>query len=225
MPLKIARQCTLLLLTLLGFQSAARAEKLHYTYLWHLEQPIYWPDQQTSGQDRYETAWRSILRTDAGATHPENNLRDIFGLADRVAVYQYRARDSIAAMLAHSEAGAQISYSGGLIENVQSLATAGQLGYGSNWFSWLREARNWNTVGQSKPRCDIVVFPFHHPLLPLCDESTVRKEIQLYKAAYADAWGTSPGISKGMFPPEMAFSTRLIQVLAEEGIEIGRAHV
>lgn len=218
MPRRIAH-LPVFLLILIVFQSSAQAEKLHFTYLWHLEQPIYWPDQQISGQDRYETAWQSILRTDAGAANPENNLRDIFGWPDRVAVYQHRARDSIAAMLTHPEAGAQISYSGGLIENVQSLGAAGQLGYGSNWFSWLREARNWNTIGQSKPRCDIVVFPFHHPLLPLCDESTVRKEIQLYKAAYADAWGTSPGISKGMFPPEMAFSTRLIQVLAEEGID------
>ena len=23
---------------------AAHAEKTHFTYLWHLEQPIYWPD-------------------------------------------------------------------------------------------------------------------------------------------------------------------------------------
>lgn len=30
----------------------AAAEKTHFTYLWHLEQPIYWPDRQ-SGTQRY----------------------------------------------------------------------------------------------------------------------------------------------------------------------------
>ena len=34
--------------------STAFAENLHFTYLWHLEQPIYWPDQEVSGADRYE---------------------------------------------------------------------------------------------------------------------------------------------------------------------------
>ena len=156
---------------------------------------------------------------DGGAAHPENNLRDIFGLSDRVAAYQYRCRDCISIISGYNEAGAQISYSGGLIENIFSLGNAGQLGYSWNWYSSLREARGWPTVGQSKPRCDIVIFPFHHALVPLCDESAVRKEIQLYKAIYSEAWGSSPGLSKGFFPSEMAFSTRLIKVLDEEGID------
>ena len=198
---------------------AAAQQKLHYSYLWHMEQPIYWPDQQVSGADRYERAWESILRRDAGAVHPTNNLRDIFGLPDRVAGYQYRMRDSINALRWTAEGGAQISYSGGLIENVQSLADASQLGYSAGWYNSLREARNWTTNGaNAKPRADIVVFPFHHALLPLVDENTVRKEIQLYKSIYPDAWGTVPGVSRGLFPSEMAFSTRLIKVLAEEGI-------
>ena len=197
----------------------ARAESLHFTYLWHLEQPIYWPDQQLGGVDRYERAWASILRTDGGAAHPANNLRDIFSWDDRVAAYQYRCRDSINAIRSYPEAGAQISYSGGLIENVSSLGAAGQLGYSSTWYSSLREARSWSTSGAGVPRCDIVQFPFHHPLLPLCDASAVRKELQLYQTVYADAWGNGPTASRGLFPPEMAFSTRLIQVLAEEGVD------
>ncbi|MCP4594261.1 MAG: hypothetical protein GY842_26320, partial [bacterium] len=199
--------------------SAALGEQLHFSYLWHLEQPIYWPDQQASGADRYERAWESIQRTDGGAAHPANNLREIFGKDDRVAVYQWRCRDSIDLIRWANEAGAQISFSGGLIENVQSLGTAGQLGYSSTWYSSLRQARGWTTVGQGKPRCELVVFPFHHALLPLCDESAVIKEIQLYQAMYAEAWGASPGVSRGLFPPEMAFSPRLIKILDQEGID------
>lgn len=203
---------------------AAGQEKVHFTYLWHLEQPIYWPDQQASGADRYERAWESLQRTNLGASHPQNNLNEIFGLADRVAAYQYRCRDSINAIRGQPEAGAQISYSGGLIENVMSLGAANQLGYSSNWNSWLREARGWLTSSpdpsRQKTRCDIVLFSFHHALLPLLEESTVRKEIQLYKAAYPGAWhgAGGPSLSRGIFPSEMAFSTRLIKPFVEEGI-------
>ncbi|MGD8453564.1 MAG: carbohydrate-binding protein [Phycisphaerae bacterium] len=197
---------------------AGRAENVHFTYLWHMEQPIYWPDRQVSGADRYERAWQSILRTDGGAAHPANNLREIFGKDDRVAAYQYRVRDCINAIHWSSEAGAQVSYSGGLIENIASLGDVSQLGYSPTWYGGYREARNWLTTG-GQTRLDIVVFPFHHPLLPLCDESTVRKEIQLYQQVYADAWGASPTRSRGLFPPEMAFSERPIKVLAEEGLD------
>ncbi|MEL7483680.1 MAG: hypothetical protein AAFN41_04925, partial [Planctomycetota bacterium] len=191
-------------------------EKLHFTYLWHLEQPIYWPDQAVSGPDRYEFAWESILRTDADATNPENNLRAIFGKPDRVAVYQYRVKDAIDAIDWAPEAGAQVSYSGGLIQNIESLGIVNQLGYSSNWNVPYVEARGWRTVGQSKPRLDVVVFPFHHALMPLVSESTQRKEIQAYKHVYTGTWGTTAPQSRGFFPSEMAFSTRLIKVLDEE---------
>ncbi len=197
----------------------ATAENLHFTYLWHLEQPIYWPDRQFGSPDRYERAWQSIQRTDSNpGSHPYNNLRDIFGIADRVAAYQYRPKDTIDAIDWTPEGGAQVSYSGGLIENIWSLGDAGQLGFASNWTSHWRTARSWSTVG-GKPRMDIVIFPFHHALMPLCDDSTVRKQIQLYKRVYPDAWGASPGLSKGFFPSEMAFSERLIPILQSEGVD------
>lgn len=210
---------------LLAASELLAQEKVHYTYLWHLEQPIYWPDQQAGGADRYERAWESIQRKNGGAVHPENNLTEIFGLADRVAAYQYRCRDAISAISIHPEAGAQISYSGGLIANIASLGAANQLGYSSNWNSWLRDARGWLNSSpdpaKRKTRCDIVLFSFHHALLPLLEESTIRKEIQLYKAVYPGTWhgaSGSPLLSRGIFPSEMAFSTRLIKPFADEGI-------
>jgi len=206
-------------LAVVAVAAPSRAEKTHFTYLWHLEQPIYWPDRQTTGEDRYERAWQSIQRKDAGAAHPANDLRAIFGLDDRVAAYQWRPRDTINAIRWADEAGAQVSYSGGLIDNIMSLRAARPLGDTSTWMNPWREARNWRTAGANKPRCDIVVFPFHHPILPLCDESAVRKELQLYKAIYADAWGASPGVSNGLFPSETCFSERLIPLLAAEGIQ------
>jgi hypothetical protein len=193
-------------------------QRTHFTYLWHLEQPIYWPDQQASGADRYELAWQSIQRRDAGQVHPTNNLREIFGLDDRRNAYQWRVRDSINAMRGRPEAGAQVSYSGGLIENIMSLGNANQLGYSPTWYAGNREARNWFVQGSgSIRRLDIVQFGFHHPLMPLIDTTTLRKELQLYREIYPDAWGAGTQ-SRGLFPSEMAFSTRMVEALAQENI-------
>ncbi|MAF66015.1 MAG: hypothetical protein CMJ84_10225 [Planctomycetes bacterium] len=202
-----------------GTAAAFQDEKLHFTYLWHMEQPIYWPDQQVGGADRYERAWESILQTDNGAPHPANDLREIFSKPDRVAAYQWRVRNSIDLLSWAAESGAQVSYSGGLIENLQSLGAASQLGYSPGWSQWYREARGWTTNGQGESRCDLVLFPFHHPLSPLIDASAFEKEILLMREAYGDAWGSWPPPSAGFFPPEMAFSTRMIPVLEEAGIE------
>ncbi len=198
--------------------SVASAEKTHFTYLWHMEQPIYWPDDNGG---RYERAWQSIVRKDGGAANPQNDLRAIFGLDDRVNAYQWRPRDTVNAIRWSAEAGAQVSYSGGLIANIQSFAEAGgQLGYGTNWFGPWREARNWTTSGGvAVPRMDVVQFSFHHALLPLVDDSTVRKELALYRQVYPEAWGSSPAQSRGFFPSEMAFSMRLIPLLREAGID------
>jgi hypothetical protein len=200
--------------------AAAAQEKLHFTYLWHLEQPIYWPERQVSGTDRYQRAWETIQLRDSGAAHPQDDLRGIFGLDDRKAIYQYRVKDCISAISGAPEAGAQITYSGGLIENISSLGNANQLGYGPGWFNDFRTARSWYTgaASNNKPRLDIVLFSFHHALLPLLDDAAVRKEIQAYKRIYADAWGTGVAASRGFFPSEMAFSMRLIPALAAEGV-------
>jgi len=201
-----------------AFVVVAKAQpKVQFTYLWHLEQPIYWPDRQATGFDRYERVNESRSHKAGGATHPENNLDEIFGSDDRKAVYQYRTRDSVNLIRWASKAGAQISYSGGLVENIMSLGGSNQLGYGPGWMNSIREARGWTTTG-GKPRLDVVIFPFHHALMPLVDENTMRKQIQTYKRIYPDAWGTAVPISRGFFPSEMAFSTRMIGVLASEGI-------
>lgn len=205
-------------LAMCSAHQAIAQQRTHISYLWHLEQPIYWPDQQATGADRYELAWQSIQQRDAGQAHPSNNLREIFGLDDRRNAYQWRVRDSISTMLSKPEAGAQVSYSGGLIENIMSLGAANQLGYSPTWHAGNREARNWMVQGSSTVRrLDIVQFGFHHPLMPLIDTTTLRKELALYREIYPDAWGTGSQ-SRGLFPSEMAFSTRMIEALAQENI-------
>lgn len=200
---------------LLAAPAAWGREPVHVTWLWHLEQPIYWPAPNAAGT-RYETAQDSLVARAAGAAHPANDLEEIFGKPDRVAVYQGRVRDALSALDGLPDAGAQVSYSGGLIENVASLGAAGLLGYGADPFAALRAARGASTSG-GHPRLDLVQFPFHHALIPLIDPEVLRMELRLYRAIYPEAWGPVRQ-SRGLFPSEMAFAEHVIPVLAEEGI-------
>ena len=71
----------------------AGGEPLHFTYLWHMEQPIYWPDRRGEGPHRYERAWSSILQNGGGATNPENDLATIFSTpASRLPLPQWKNR-------------------------------------------------------------------------------------------------------------------------------------
>lgn len=199
--------------------------QVHTSYLWHLHQPVYWPEQSQWDPNVYQKAWESYwLKTNNGnwyadgQQHPLNDLFEIFSKDDRKAVYQWRAKDAVQSLLSHPEAGAQVCYSGSLIENVNSLASAGQMGYSSGWQNNYITARGWQTSG-GKPRLDITAFSMHHSLSPLVSERVLRKQLQVYKQAYNETFCTSPNYSKGYWPAECSFSERIIKVLAQEGIE------
>ncbi|OXU15881.1 hypothetical protein [Sedimentisphaera salicampi] len=211
----LERQISSLIFTSLFIIFSAGGELLsqvYTTYHWHLQQPIYWPELSSYNSSTYQKGYESMT---SSSPHPENNLRSIFGKDDRVAVYQYRIKDAIESM-GFPDAGAQISYSGCLVENVMSFAEDGSLGYYSGWENSNREARNWLTSG-GKRKLDIVLFTYHHALGPLIDPQALRKEIQIYKELYPEVWGS--GVSKGFFPAELSFSERMIPVLVQEGIE------
>lgn len=188
------------------------------TYLWHLHQPIYWNDQKATGEDRYEYARETIDAKDGGRTYPENDVRSIFSLEDRVNAYQYRPASSLFSMSGGSRAGTQLTYSGALMENVGSLGAAGYFGYGGGWWHGMRDG--WLAKTPSNhPRMDIVNFSFHHALLPLHDRQTVFMEIKLHQEKIKEVMGGGYVVSKGVFPTEMAFSTRLIPVFKQLGID------
>lgn len=214
-----------LVLPLAALLAAPAAAQVHVTWLWHLEQPIYWPAPDATGV-RYERAWESLQAKAQGAVHPENDLDEIFGKADRVDAYQGRLENTVQALLGYPEAGAQVSYSGGLAENIASLGAHGSLGYDAGWNSAIKAAQAWST-SQGTPRLDVVIFPFHHALLPLVDARVVRMEIATYKALYGDIWDAAR-MSKGLFPSEMAFSERIIPALVAEGLEwaiVSNSHI
>ncbi len=205
----------------LVFRTAAA--QVHTTYLWHLQQPIYWPDQSVANLYTYQKVWESqMLKINggnnypSGLDHPLNDLQQIFSKPDRVNVYQWEARNSINTIISHPDAGAQVNYGGSLIENIQSLSDAGQWGYVPNWTSWVQEAQNWSTSG-GFPRMDVTAFTWHHVLSPLVSDRVLRKELQGHKYLVENYFNGT--VSKGYWPAECSFSERNIQVLVEEGIE------
>ncbi len=197
--------------------------QVHTSYLWHLQQPIYWPDASAGNPFEYQKVWESNqLKFNGGNTysdglaHPLNDLQNIFSKPDRVNVYQWGTRNSINSILSHPEAGAQVNYGACLIENIQSLAEHNAWGYTPNWTSSVIEAQNWQTSG-GFPRMDITGFTWHHTLSPLVSDRVLRKEIQGHKFIVQNFFNGS--YSNGFWPAECSFSERIIQVLVEEGID------
>jgi hypothetical protein len=192
-----------------------------------MDQPVYWGDRSKADSEKKQYVKESQdLKTSGGnmypgstVPHPTNDLQDIFSKADRVNAYQTSPRDAVSSIKGlNGEAGAQLSISGGLMENIQSLALASQWGYASSWWSGYKEARGW-TTGSGFPRLDIVAFTNDHVLSPLVSERTLKKQILAHKYTCGKYYGTTPVYSKGYWPAECAFSERIIKTLKECGLE------
>ena len=213
---RLAGCCLFLLLS--QAPAPGSTNSVHTTWLWHLHQPIYWPDRRNYGADHYENAWDTIQQQNAGRPHPSPEvLSSIFGEADRVNAYQGEPSSTISGLLGYPNAGAQVNYSGALMENVQSLAVAGQLGYGSGWNNGNAAARAWTTSG-GKPRLDLVNFTYHHALAPLVSDETLEMELRLQQRQMQIFWGTGVPLSRGYFPAETCFSEHIIPILNKMGI-------
>ncbi len=181
---------------------AHAAEPIHVGFLWHMHQPIYYP---------YET----INQTQAASRY-SFNLIDVHN--QRFGPYTDWPRDAITAGLSQSHLGAQISFSGSLIENLNNLQAAGI--NGGMWNNWNADyqagAAALTSLGN--PRLDMVAFGYHHPLMPLLDYEDSRMQIRLHRQVFSNAWSTG-GYTRGMFPAETAFSRRMIRALVDENID------
>jgi len=190
---------------------------VHTTWLWHLHQPIYWPDRApvNHAADHYQNAWDTIQ---LGNVHPDDtSLTTVFSDADRVAAYQGGPSSTVSGLLGYPNAGAQVNMSGALMENVQSLAVQNQLGYGTGWNSGNSAARGW-TTSSGKPRMDIVNFTYHHAMAPLVSDETLQMELAIQQRQMQIFWGTGVPLSRGYFPAETCFSEHMIPILNRMGI-------
>ncbi|MAT69996.1 MAG: hypothetical protein CMJ58_10790 [Planctomycetaceae bacterium] len=192
-----------LAVVLWGPTSARAQAPVNVGFLWHMHQPIYIPGENVS-------------QTDA-AGHFSFSVTDVHN--QRLGPYTTWPRDAIQAGLGLAHLGAQVSFSGSLIENLNQLEAAGvNGGQWNNWEGAYRQAINWDT-SLGNPRLDMVGFGYHHPLMPLLDERDMRMQIKLHKEIHAQTWGPGVPYSKGIFPAETAFSEKMIPALVAEGLE------
>jgi len=174
---------------------------IYIAFLWHMHQPIYWPYEsivQTDAQNRYPFSVTSIhdQRTGPYTTWPKNAVQK-----------------GISANMGHF--GSQVSFSGSLVENLNNLENNGN-GNFNNWKShWQTIKAQTTTLGN--PRLDMVGFGYFHPLMGLIDYTDIRKQLQMHKNIITTNFGGN--YSKGIFPPENAFTNRMIPALVDEGLQ------
>jgi hypothetical protein len=188
---------------LLSLSPAVAQQPIHVGFLWHMHQPIYYPGENI--------------------TQTQNAGRFSFSLYDvhnqRFGPYTSWPKNAIQNGQSLPHLGAQVSFSGSLVENLNRLEAAGvNGGMWNNWESSYRTAANLDT-SLGNPRMDLVGFGYHHPLMPLLDQRDMRMQIQLHKHMHTQTWGANVPYSKGIFPAETAFSTRMIPALVAEGLE------
>ncbi|MEO1021227.1 MAG: T9SS type A sorting domain-containing protein [Bacteroidota bacterium] len=174
---------------------------IYIAFLWHMHQPLYWPGE-------------TILETETGNYYPYS-VFDIHN--SRTGPYtnwpKNAVQKGIDANLEHS--GAQVSFSGSLIENLNLLSNNGN-GNFVNWTSHWNSVIN-QTTELGNPRMDMIGFGYFHPLMGLIEYQDIRTQIQLHKQIMSSTFDGT--YSKGIFPPENAFSTDMIPALVDEGIE------
>ena len=180
---------------------SATAPPIYVAFLWHMHQPIYWPGE-------------SILQTEASQRY-SYSVVDIHN--QRTGPYTTWPKDAvekgIAAGLGHF--GAQVSLTGSLIENLDALEAGGNSNF-QQWKSpWNSIRTQTTTLGH--PRLDLVGFGYHHPLMGLIETADLRKQIQAHRSRLTAEF--SGAYSRGIFPPEDAFTPRMIPALRAEGLD------
>jgi len=190
------------LLTLITCASAQEKKStqppIQIAFLWHMHQPIYWP-------------YESIMQTENRGAY---SYSVVAIHQSRTGPYTSWPKDAVAKGASLPNFGAQVSFSGSLIENLNNLESAGK-GF-QNWKQNWKDARQSKTV-KGNPRTDLVGFGYHHPLMGLIRYDDIRRQIAAHREAVISNFGGS--YSKGIFPPENAFADRMVPALADEGIE------
>lgn len=186
-------------LTLVTLSAMAVKPPIYIAFQWHMHQPIYWPG---------ETVKQTIE-----ANRMSYSLLDVF--TSRTGPYTNYAPGAVNKLTGFDHAGAQVSFSGSLMEDLNVLEANGMAF--SNWKqNWTNMISRKTSLGHQ--RLDMVGFGYYHPLMPLIDSSDIIYQIEKHKSAFASSF---PGLpySKGFFPPENAFEEQMIPSLVKEGFE------
>lgn len=174
---------------------------IYIAFLWHMHQPIYWPGE-------------TVRQTDAARRY-SYSVEDIHN--QRIGPYTWWPKNAVqkAADAGLANCGASVSFSGSLIENLNGLEGAGNHNF-AGWKTPYQQGVQLKTA-KGNPRLDMIGFGYYHPLMGLIEYEDIRRQIQLHRNLSTSTFGGA--YSKGIFPPENAFSKRMIPALVAEGIQ------
>lgn len=191
---------TILLTTSVYSQETQNNPPIYIAFHWHMHQPIYWP-------------YESVVETEARGAY-SFSLQQVH--TSRTGPYTWWPFNAVqmGANANMANFGAQVSFSGSLIENLEA---ARQAGWGfNNWTQPWNQGINLQTE-LGNPRLAMTGFGYHHPLMALIDYNDIRRQVQWHREIMGEFFDGA--YAKGIFPPETAFSTRMIPALVDEGFE------
>ena len=181
--------------------TAQTTPTIHVAFLWHMHQPHYYPGE-------------TIRQSDAAGRY-SYRIEDIFN--QRIGPYTSWPRNAVKAGMdaGLGSGGASVSFTGSLIEGLQSLEDAGN-GNFAGWKTPWREAAAWRTA-RGNARMDYIGFGYYHPLMPLIGTDAISRQITNHRSLVTSTFNAPA--SKGIFTPENAFAPRIIPGLKNAGIE------
>ncbi|MEW6709180.1 MAG: hypothetical protein AB1403_05090, partial [Candidatus Riflebacteria bacterium] len=175
---------------------------IYIAFQWHMHQPVYWP-------------YENIAETERKNVYSFSLYEVFFSRSGAYTSWPFNAVNAMhSAGLPHG--GAQVSFSGSLIENLNNINAA--TGGFHNWKQHYTAGRHLKTR-LGNPRLDMVAFGYHHPLMALIGYEDIRRQIDAHKKIILETFGKDVSYSKGIFPPENAFANWMIPGLVDSGLE------
>lgn len=179
----------------------------------HNHQPIYRPGVHPADTPEIQ---QYVL-----GTGDAENRREVYTTADAYAIEAMKDNPG------QPHFGIQVSYSGSLMEDLEKTRERG-LWPGPGWNERYKDLRATTETSEGNPRLDLVNIGYHHPLMGLIAsghtdggkveyDKDIQLQIQMHQRAVEKLFGGP--VSKGFFPPEMAFSERMIPALRKVGID------
>lgn len=227
--------CFLLLL------SSGVCEKVAATHLYHMHMPNFWPYFDCNSYDSIPNGQRISYKLDGDIVvwqdqgkklpyTPHDDLRAYYAHDAKQQGYTHRPPNKIRDNNRNwRKSGAQLTFSGALMTNIQNLADRG-IHFWQGWAGNFKDVY-YNTKTENGFRAlDFVYFTYHHSMGPLIGPEYFEKELRMHEHISRSPFfmGENYQASKGFFPTELGFSERLIPTLRKLGIEwsfIGNTHL
>lgn len=216
-------------------------QKVAATHLYHMHMPNFWPYYDVDSYEQlpigeriaYKLDGDIVLWQDQGLKLPyvpHDNLRAYYDHDAKQQGYTHRPPNKIRENNRNwRKSGAQITFSGALMTNVQNLADRG-VHFWQGWANDYRDVYHNLKTENGYRALDLVYFTYHHSMGPLIGPEYFEKELRMHEYICRSSFFMGPDFkaSKGFFPTELGFSERLIPTLRKLGIEwsfVSNAHL